>query len=239
MIITIKAISEELKDDGNPKHIEWEVVSADGKEIKVKLYPTLQIDENWLHFEDRWDEFKNAHNKSYDIERANIKVEKGYWKPIIKATEVKDVFLKKAQEQLQTGREQSIETQVAIKEVGEDLRTKTRDWKDPLVIARELWLMTHLGIEREVKDDKAKEKAPKNADKEALPEQWTVKDYVEALRNQDYKAWWRDWAKQNKVEGKPTLEATLEAMNITQLYELKKKLKGGECDFATRTTKDE
>ena len=228
MIISIKAISEELKDD-KPYYIEWEAVGADGKDIKVKLYPSIKIGEEWLHFEDRWDEFKGALNKSYDIERASIKQEGNrVWKPVIKATEIKDVFQKKALEQVQANREQSIETQVAIKEVGEDWRTGKRKDSDALVIAREQWLMTHLRAEEEVKDDKTKEKSSKAVSKEVPPSdlpQWTIKDYVEALRNQDYKTWWRDWAKQNKVDNKTTLEKTLEAMNIEQLYELKGRLK--------------
>jgi len=121
MILTIKAVSEELKEDNSPKHIEWTAAGADGKEIKVKLYPIIQINEQWLHFEDRWDEFKSARDKTYNIERANIKVEKGYWKPVIKATQVKDIIKQKAGEiweahpQAQDNRQVSIERQVSIK----------------------------------------------------------------------------------------------------------------------------
>jgi len=128
-IITIKAISEELKEDGNPKHIEWEAMGADGKDIKVKLYPQVKLGDEWIHFEDRWDEFRKAQNKTYDIERANIKVEKGYWKPIIKATQVKDILKQQALEELQTtaqdNKQMSIEGQVALKEIGELLRANT------------------------------------------------------------------------------------------------------------------
>ena len=100
MIITVKEVIEEKKPTGEPKQIEWGAVGADGKDIKVKLYPSIKQGDEWLHFEDRWDEFRNAKDKTYDIERANIKVEKGYWKPVIKATEVKDVFVKEAIKQV-------------------------------------------------------------------------------------------------------------------------------------------
>ena len=96
MIITIREISEEFKENGEPKYIEWDAVGADGKEIKPKIYPAIQVNEQWIHFKDRWDEFKNAKNKTYDIERASVKVEQGTWMPVIKATEVKDVLAKEA-----------------------------------------------------------------------------------------------------------------------------------------------
>ena len=127
MLVTIKAISEELKEDGSPKHIEWEAVGADGKETKPKIYPAIQVNEQWIHFEDRWDEFKNAKDKTYDIERASIKIGQRTWMPIIKAVEVKDVFRQEAvrevQAMAQDDRQTSIEGQVALKELGELIRS--------------------------------------------------------------------------------------------------------------------
>lgn len=231
MIITIKATSEELKDD-KPYYIEWEAVGTDGKEIKVKLYPSIKIGETWLHFEDRWDEFKGAQDKSYDIERASIKQEGNrVWKPVIKATEVKDVFLLKAKAEFDKAetneRQKSIcasyamEIEVALIGQGKDL-SATRVCALTTMFYR---LVTTSELDMEEINEYKKD-IPKATSKvrQETPE-WTVKDYVEALRNQDYKIWWKDWATQNKVENKPTLKETLEAMNIEQLYELKGRLK--------------
>lgn len=107
MIITIREVNEELKDDGSPKYIEWLAAGADGKEIKLKLYPAIQVNEEWIHFEDRWEEFLNAKDKTYDIERASIKLERGYWKPVIEAKEVKDILVKEAQKKVE---EKSVDT---------------------------------------------------------------------------------------------------------------------------------
>ena len=135
MLITIKTVSEELKDDGSPKHLEWEAVGADGKETKPKIYPAIQVNEQWIHFEDRWDEFKNAKDKTYDIERASIKIGQRTWMPVIKAVEVKDILKQEAvrevQAMVQDDRQVSIEGQVALKEIGELLRDgkeNHRDW---------------------------------------------------------------------------------------------------------------
>ena len=154
MLVAIKAISEELKEDGSPKHIEWTAAGADGKDIKVKLYPAIQVNEKWIHFEDRWDEFKNAFDKTYDIERANIKVEKGYWKPVTEATEVKNVFKKEAlrevQKEVGDTRSLSIEQQVIIKALTELwIADKLKD-NDPLILALRVWCAERLGVTTKV-----------------------------------------------------------------------------------------
>jgi len=124
VIVTIRGVSEELKENNQPKCIEWDAVGGDGKEIKPKIYPAIQVNEQWIHFEDRWDEFRNARDKTYDIERANIKVEKGYWMPVIKATKVENIFVKEAMERVGDNRESSIEAQVAFKGAIELLANK-------------------------------------------------------------------------------------------------------------------
>jgi len=119
VIVTIREINEELKEDNNPKFIEWDAVGADGKEIKPKIYPAIQVNEQWVHFEDRWDEFKGAKDKTYDIERASIKIGQRTWMPVVKATEVKDVFEQKAAVKMQVynrdNERTSIERQVSAK----------------------------------------------------------------------------------------------------------------------------
>jgi len=126
MLITVKSVNEILNEKNEPKNIEWNAVGADGHEVKVKLYPSIKQGDAWLHFEERWDEFKDAKDKTYDIERANIKLEKGYWKPVIKATEIKDVMMKEATRKVTEdaidNRQVSIEGQVALKEIGEMIR---------------------------------------------------------------------------------------------------------------------
>jgi len=148
MLVVVKKINEELKEDGSPKSLEWEVVSADGKEGKVKLYPQVKIGDEWLHLEGRWEELRNARDKTYDIERANIKVAKGYWKPVTKATEVKDVFKKEALREVQIiaqdDRQVSIECQVALKEIGENWRAGKFKDDDKEVEIYRLWIIDRL-----------------------------------------------------------------------------------------------
>ena len=190
MIITIKEVKEEIVE-GTSKFIEWTCAGTDGKDIKVKLYPTLKQDDEWLHFEDRFEEFRNAKDKTYEIERANIKVEKGYWKPVIKAEEIKNVFKQEAIKEIQKesvdNRQVSIEGQVAIKAIVDLWIAGKLTDKDREVEVTRLWLIDRLNktffgaedakeikepttIAREIPDSSRGEQTEKRVDDEV----WTA-----------------------------------------------------------------
>jgi len=171
MIITIKEVKEEIVE-GTTKFIEWTCAGGDGKDIKVKLYPTLKQGDEWLHFEDRFEEFRNAKDKTYEIERANIKVDKGYWKPVIKADEIKNVLKQEAIKEIQKGavdtRQASIEGQVAIKAIVDLWIAGKLTDKDREVEVTRLWLIDRLNKTFFGAEDAKEIKTPDKVDSETL-----------------------------------------------------------------------
>ena len=229
MLIVVKQVKEEFKPDGSPKLIEWEVLSVDGRKSKVKIYPAIQIDEQWLHLEDRWSEFRNAQHKTYDIEQANVKAAKGFWRPLIKAIEVKDIPQKQAiaqvQEQEQDNTRVSIEAQVAIKEIGENWRIgKFVDTDKELEIYR-IWIIDRLnkslfGGKSEVSPPKEIQSSQTSVERQGEGERVKVRAILDLAGEKH----WRRQTLDSFIKNTLHIAGTLEELSDEELSEIQKAL---------------
>jgi len=85
-----------------------------------------------------------------------------------------------------------------------------------LVIARELWLMTHLSVE--VKDVKTKEKDTKTDNKTT---QWTKEEWSKNLEASSAGKWLRLWLGERSIGWTSDLEELLSSMSVKCQDDLK------------------
>jgi len=140
-IISVKSGKVVEKDDKN-----WvELIDQDDKTHRI--FRSIQNNEgNWVHLDKEVDFLKSKIEAS-EIGGLALKLtkeKKGTFWNVTGVEEVKNVLQKEALQQVTSGREASIEQQVAIKEIGECWRAGKFTDSSPEVRAYQAWILDKL-----------------------------------------------------------------------------------------------
>jgi len=128
---------------------EWiELVDQDDKTYRI--FKAIQrANESWCHLEKEVDALKKLIQSEQIVDKVYklIQEQKGTFENVIAIELVENIFVKKARQETEDTRGQSIERQVAIKEIGECWRTGKLSDDNPLVYGYLTWLLTTLNIQ--------------------------------------------------------------------------------------------